>query len=33
MQKLSFLDENTLSPRKEMLAYETLWAIENMEMA
>ena len=29
MQKLSFLDENTLSPRKEMLAYETLWAIEN----
>ncbi len=29
MQKLSFLDESTLSPRKEMLAYETLWAIEN----
>ena len=29
MQKISFLNKNILSPRKEMLAYETLWAIED----
>ena len=29
MQDLNFIKKNVISPYKEMLAYETLWAIEN----
>ena len=29
MQALDFIKENVISPYKEMLAYETLWALEN----
>jgi len=29
MEDLNFIKENVISPYKEMLAYETLWAIEN----
>lgn len=29
MQDLNFIEKNVISPYKEMLAYETLWAIEN----
>ena len=29
MQDLNFIEKNVISPYKEMVAYETLWAIEN----
>ena len=31
MQDLSFIEKNVISPYKEMLAYETLWAIEGIK--
>ena len=31
MQDLSFIEQNVISPYNEMIAYETLWAIEGIK--
>ncbi|MCZ0932028.1 MAG: hypothetical protein OXJ52_02630 [Oligoflexia bacterium] len=31
MQAIKFIEQNTISPYKEMLAYETLWALKNIK--